>query len=130
MTSYSVRIAPADGSVTAVLGLTQQIFNVGNFLGPMLFALLATTTGGWGTTWWLTCGLSLLGMVLLAFLGRARRRESGRVRDARKSGFPPNGKLKCKAGHTSLESRKRRCKPAKAPLQRLGKLCLKLPFPV
>lgn len=34
VTSYSVRIAPADGSVTAVLGLTQQIFNVGNFLGP------------------------------------------------------------------------------------------------
>ncbi|MET3721186.1 MULTISPECIES: hypothetical protein [unclassified Arthrobacter] len=69
MTSYSVRIAPADGSVTAVLGLTQQIFNVGNFLGPMLFALLATRTGGWGTTWWLTCGLSVLGMGLLAFLG-------------------------------------------------------------
>lgn len=72
VTSYSVRIAPADGSVTAVLGLTQQIFNVGNFLGPMMFALLATSTGGWGTTWWLTCGLSALGMVLLAFLGRAR----------------------------------------------------------
>lgn len=71
VTSYSVRIAPADGSVTAVLGLTQQIFNVGNFLGPMMFALLATTTGGWGTTWWLTCGLSALGMVLLAFLGKA-----------------------------------------------------------
>lgn len=53
-----------------MLGLTQQIFNVGNFLGPMLFALLASTTGGWGTTWWLTCGLSTVGMVLLAFLGR------------------------------------------------------------
>ncbi|MDN4643925.1 MFS transporter [Arthrobacter sp. PsM3] len=71
VTSYSVRIAPADGSVTAVLGLTQQIFNVGNFLGPMLFALLATRTGGWGTAWWLTCGLSVLGMALLAFLGAA-----------------------------------------------------------
>lgn len=71
VTSYSVRIAPADGSVTAVLGLTQQIFNVGNFLGPMLFALLAASTGGWDTTWWLTCGLSVLGMALLAFLGKA-----------------------------------------------------------
>ncbi|HEV7168671.1 MAG TPA: MFS transporter [Micrococcaceae bacterium] len=69
MTSYSVRIAPAEGSVTAVLGLTQQIFNVGNFLGPMLFALLATRAGGWGSTWWLTCGLSVIGMGLLAFLG-------------------------------------------------------------
>jgi predicted MFS family arabinose efflux permease len=69
VTRYSVRIAPADGSVTAVLGLTQQSFNVGNFLGPMLFALLATSTGGWGTTWWLTCALSGVGMALLAFVG-------------------------------------------------------------
>lgn len=68
VTRYSVHIAPADGSVTAVLGLTQQIFNVGNFLGPMLFALLATTTGGWNTTWWLTCGFSVLGIGLLALL--------------------------------------------------------------
>lgn len=72
VTRYSVHVAPADGSVTAVLGLTQQIFNVGNFLGPMLFALLATTTGGWETTWWLTCGLSLLGMGLLALLAPVR----------------------------------------------------------
>ncbi|WP_255770815.1 MFS transporter [Pseudarthrobacter sulfonivorans] len=107
VTSYSVRIAPADGSVTAVLGLTQQIFNVGNFVGPMMFALLASTTGGWGTTWWLTCGLSAAGMVLLVFLGRS---DGGCARGTRRSqsGFPPNGKIKCKAGHTILESRKRR----------------------
>lgn len=84
VTSYSVRIAPADGSVTAVLGLTQQIFNVGNFLGPMMFALLATSTGGWGTTWWLTCGLSAVGMVLLAFLGRARGVNPAAARRAEK----------------------------------------------
>ena len=80
VTSYSVRISPADGSVTAVLGLTQQIFNVGNFLGPMLFAFLATTTGGWGATWWLTCGLSTAGMALLVFLGRADGGSVGSVR--------------------------------------------------
>ncbi len=92
VTSYSVRIAPADGSVTAVLGLTQQIFNVGNFLGPMMFALLATATGGWGTTWWLTSGLSALGIVLLAFLGRSRagrsvptRRQEKRLSAQRKA---------------------------------------------
>lgn len=84
VTSYSVRIAPEDGSVTAVLGLTQQIFNVGNFLGPMMFALLATSTGGWGTTWWLTCGLSAVGMVLLAFLGRARGVNPAAARRAEK----------------------------------------------
>jgi hypothetical protein len=33
----------------------------------MLFALLATSTGGWAP-WWLTCGLSTLGMALLVFL--------------------------------------------------------------
>jgi MFS family permease len=107
VTSYSVRIAPAEGSVTAVLGLTQQIFNVGNFVGPMLFALLATTTGGWGTTWWLSCGLSTAGMALLVFLGRPGGASVGSVRRSQ-SGFPPNGKLECKADHTSLESRKRR----------------------
>lgn len=74
VTRYSVRIAPKDGSVTAVLGLTQQIFNLGNFLGPMLFALLATTTGSWNTAWWPTCGLSLLGISLLALLGPAKDR--------------------------------------------------------
>lgn len=80
VTSYSVRIAPTDGSVTAVLGLTQQIFNVGNFLGPMLFAFLASTTGGWGPTWWLTCGLSTAGMALLVFLGPSDGGNLGSVR--------------------------------------------------
>lgn len=77
LTRYSVHIAPRDGSVTAVLGLTQQIFNVGNFLGPMLLALLATQAGGWHTAWWFTCGLSLLGMLLMAFLGQVRAAGSG-----------------------------------------------------
>jgi predicted MFS family arabinose efflux permease len=85
VTRYSVRIAPEDGSVTAVLGLTQQIFNVGNFLGPMLFALLATSTGGWGTTWWLTCALSIVGMALLALLGQGGGNIHGRARRSRKS---------------------------------------------
>lgn len=85
VTRYSVRIAPADGSVTAVLGLTQQIFNVGNFLGPMLFALLAISTGGWGTTWWLTCALSTAGMALLAFMGKGDANIHG---VARRSGKP------------------------------------------
>lgn len=72
LTRYSVHLAPVDGSVTAVLGLTQQIFNVGNFLGPMLFAMLATYAGGWGSTWWLTCSLSVVGILLLALLSKSR----------------------------------------------------------
>lgn len=92
LTRYSVHIAPPEGSVTAVLGLTQQIFNVGNFAGPMLFALLAARTGGWSTTWWLTCALSLLGMFLLLFLapadqgpGRRRPRAGNSLSTQRKA---------------------------------------------
>lgn len=85
VTRFSVHTAPADGSVTAVLGLTQQIFNVGNFLGPMFFALLATTTGGWGATWWLTCGLSIAGMALLPSLKQAKDASAHGARDTEKS---------------------------------------------
>lgn len=85
LTRYSVHIAPADGSVAAVLGLTQQIFNLGNFAGPMLFALLATRTGGWHTMWWLTCALSVAGMALLAFLTPLRPGDSRRRPRPRKS---------------------------------------------
>ncbi|MFD1214260.1 CynX/NimT family MFS transporter [Arthrobacter sp. GCM10027362] len=79
LTRYSVTIAPPGGSIPAVLGLTQQIFNVGNFAGPLVIAALATSSGGWHATWWLTCGLSALGVALLPALSgpgpkpRARR---------------------------------------------------------
>jgi predicted MFS family arabinose efflux permease len=89
LTRYSVHIAPPDGSVTAVLGLTQQIFNVGNFLGPMLIALLATRAGGWTTAWWFTCGLSLLGMLLLAFLSKMRNADSCPAGTLKKKAFHP-----------------------------------------
>ena len=68
LTRYSVTIAPPDGSVPAVLGLTQQIFNIGNFAGPLVIAALASASGGWHATWWLTCGLSALGIALLPAL--------------------------------------------------------------
>lgn len=70
LTRYSVTIAPPGGSVPAVLGLTQQVFNVGNFAGPMIVATLAAATGGWHSTWWMTCGLSILGLALLAALSQ------------------------------------------------------------
>lgn len=73
LTRYSVTIAPPGGSVPAVLGLTQQIFNVGNFVGPMIIAALAAAAGGWSTTWWMTCGLSALAILLLPALKPADR---------------------------------------------------------
>ncbi|NKX55758.1 MFS transporter [Arthrobacter sp. E918] len=73
LTRYSVGIAPPGGSVPAVLGLSQHIFNVGNFAGPMAVAALAAASGGWSTTWWMTCGLSAVGLLLLSALRRVRR---------------------------------------------------------
>jgi predicted MFS family arabinose efflux permease len=80
LTRYSVTIAPPGGSVPAVLGLTQQVFNVGNFAGPMVVAALAAATGGWHATWWMTCGLSVLGLVLLPVLGPPRPRAGAPAR--------------------------------------------------
>lgn len=75
LTRYSVTIAPPGGSVPAVLGLTQQIFNVGNFAGPMVVAALAAATGGWHAIWWMTCGLSILGLALLPALSQPQHQD-------------------------------------------------------
>lgn len=62
ITRISVTLAPVGGSVTGVIGLMQQIFNVGNFLGPPALAVLVTAAGGWHATWWMTCFLAALGI--------------------------------------------------------------------
>lgn len=68
MTRMAVDLAPEGGSAPAAMGLMQQIFNIGNFTGPMIVAWLAMTTGGWSSTWWMTCGFAGLGIVLAAVL--------------------------------------------------------------
>lgn len=68
MTRMAVELAPEGGSAPAAMGLMQQIFNIGNFTGPMIVAWLAVTTGGWSATWWMTCGFAALGIVLSAVL--------------------------------------------------------------
>lgn len=70
MTRVVVDLAPPDGSAPASMGLTQQIFNIGNFTGPMLLASMATLTGGWNATWWLTAGFCVLGALLTSLLSR------------------------------------------------------------
>ena len=64
MTRVAVDLAPEGGSAPASMGLMQQIFNIGNFTGPMLLAGMATLTGGWNSTWWMTCGFAALGLLL------------------------------------------------------------------
>lgn len=74
VTRISVNLAPAGGSVTGVIGLMQQIFNVGNFLGPPALAALVTAAGGWHATWWMTCFLGAVG-TFLTFALLPRRAE-------------------------------------------------------
>ena len=70
MTRVAVDLAPSGGSAPAAMGLMQQIFNVGNFTGPMLLAAMATWTGGWTSTWWMTCTFAALGVLLTVALTR------------------------------------------------------------
>jgi MFS family permease len=57
-------LTPAGGSAPATMGLIQQLFNAGSFIGPTVAAWLATRTGGWHSTWWLTCACTAVGIVL------------------------------------------------------------------
>ena len=65
-----VDLAPAGGSVSAVIGLMQQLFNVGNFIGPFILAWVAVLAGGWQASWLMTCGFSALGILLVLLLHR------------------------------------------------------------
>jgi MFS family permease len=72
LTRMAVDLAPPEGSAPAAMGLMQQIFNVGNFTGPAIVAWLATTTGGWHSTWWMTCAFAALGIGLSLYLSEKR----------------------------------------------------------
>jgi MFS family permease len=74
ITRLTVDVVPAGGSMTAAMGLMQQIFNVGNFAGPPLLAWLATLAGGWHAIWWLAAAFGTLGSLLSWVLTRTGRR--------------------------------------------------------
>ncbi|MFG2344907.1 MFS transporter [Streptomyces phaeochromogenes] len=57
-------LTPTGGSAPATMGLIQQLFNTGSFVGPALAAWLATRTGGWHSTWWITCACAAVGLAL------------------------------------------------------------------
>ena len=57
-------LTPKGGSAPATMGLIQQLFNAGSFIGPTIAASLATRTGGWHSTWWMTCACAALGIAL------------------------------------------------------------------
>ncbi|MFC0582231.1 MFS transporter [Micrococcoides hystricis] len=68
----AVELAPQGGSTSAVVGLMQQIFNGGNFIGPVIMAVLAQMTSGWDATWWFTAAASVLGIALALTLREER----------------------------------------------------------
>jgi MFS family permease len=69
----AVDLAPPAGSAPAVIGLMQQIFNAGSVVGPAIAAWLVTRTGGWQSTWWMTCTFAALGSLLSLYLGVPHR---------------------------------------------------------
>jgi predicted MFS family arabinose efflux permease len=68
LTRIAVDLAPQGGSPAAVIGLMQQIYTTGNFVGPTLLAWLAAQAGGWHTSWWLSAAFGSLGVVLVLVL--------------------------------------------------------------
>ena len=69
-------LTPGGGSLPATMGLVQQLFNAGSFVGPAVAAWLATRTGGWHSTWWITCACAAMGIALSFGLRLGRRRGS------------------------------------------------------
>lgn len=70
MTRLTLEVTPSQGSMTASMGLMQQIFNLGNFAGPPLLAWMVTLAGGWHATWWLCLAASAWGAALMVILDR------------------------------------------------------------
>jgi len=68
LSRLAVDLAPPEGSVAAVIGLMQQIFNVGNFFGPSLLAWVVMITGSWNSSWWVTVSFSALGIACTLIL--------------------------------------------------------------
>lgn len=76
LSRMAVDLAPQEGSVAAVIGLMQQIFNVGNFFGPAVLAWVVTMTGSWEASWWVTCSCSLIGIAAAMYLTRNPQKAS------------------------------------------------------
>ena len=72
----AVRVAPSDGTLSTTVGYMQQWSALGQFAGPPLVAWVAASAGGWQWTWVVTASLSLAGVVLAYFIGRALRKKA------------------------------------------------------
>ena len=69
----AVVLAPGEDTVSTTVGWMQQFSALGQFIGPPLVAWVATQTGGWQSTWWVTVASSVLGLMLAGRLQAAWR---------------------------------------------------------
>lgn len=71
VTRQAVDIAPPGGSPSAVIGLITQMFNLANFVGPVILSAIATAAGGWRMSWTMTVTASCVGIIMaLIFVPR------------------------------------------------------------
>ena len=65
VTRQAVDIAPAGGSPAAVIGLMTQMYNLANFLGPVILSAIAETAGTWQLSWTMTVTASASGIITI-----------------------------------------------------------------
>ena len=71
VTRQAVDIAPPGGSASAVIGLITQMFNLANFIGPIILSAIAAAAGTWQMSWTMTVTASAIGILTtLVFVPR------------------------------------------------------------
>jgi cyanate permease len=68
--ALAVRVAPSPYTVSTTVGWTQQLSALGQLCGPPLAAWVAVRMGNWHSTWWVTVGCSIAGLLLATPLAR------------------------------------------------------------
>ena len=63
VTRQAVDIAPEGGSPSAVVGLITQMFNLANFVGPVILSAIAAAAGTWQMSWTMTVTASAIGII-------------------------------------------------------------------
>jgi len=71
VTRQAVDIAPPGGSPSAVIGLMTQMYNLANFVGPVILSAIAAAAGSWRMSWAMTVTASIIGILTtLVFVPR------------------------------------------------------------
>lgn len=58
------RLAPGEDTIASTVGWMQQCSSIGQMTGPPLVAWVASRSGSWDHTWWVTVGLCVAGVLL------------------------------------------------------------------